>query len=97
MSESVLAIGAGAIGVFNKPLLHGMPVNAIRERIEHSRSAFGHEAKMQLLREGYVSPSGCELQVMTLVASQSRQRCAGARSESGSAPRAVRDWREVQS
>ena len=75
---TVLAMKAGAIEFFTKPLAHDVLASAIREGIERSRNALGLEAEMQLLRERYAKLSRRELQVMRLVVSGFLNKQAGA-------------------
>ena len=66
---TVKAMKAGAFEFFMKPLREDTLTGSIREALEHSRIALGHEAKMQLLRDCYASLTPREREVMTLVVS----------------------------
>jgi FixJ family two-component response regulator len=69
---------AGAIEFFTKPLLHEVLVAAMRDGIDRSRSALGHEAELRPLRDRYASLSPRELQIMTLVVAGLPNKVAGA-------------------
>jgi FixJ family two-component response regulator len=75
---TVKAMKAGAIEFFTKPLLHEVLVAAMRDGIDRSRSALGHEAELRPLRDRYASLSPRELQVMTLVVAGLPNKVAGA-------------------
>ena len=66
---AVQAMKAGAVEFLTKPLSQDVLLSAIREAIERSRSALGHEAEMQVLRDCYASLTPREQEVMALVAS----------------------------
>src|SRR5580704_5765317 len=75
---TVQAMKAGAIEFFTKPLLHDVLASAIRDGIERSYSALGHEAELRPLRDRYASLSRRELQVMSLVVAGLPNKLAGA-------------------
>jgi FixJ family two-component response regulator len=60
---TVQAMKAGAIEFLTKPL------SAIRQAIERSRVALGHESEMRELKDSYASLTVRERQVMALVVS----------------------------
>jgi FixJ family two-component response regulator len=66
---TVQAMKAGAFEFFTKPFQGELMLSAIREALERSRIALGHEAEMSVLRERYGSLSPRERQVMVLVVS----------------------------
>ena len=66
---TVQAMKAGAFEFLTKPFPHDVMLSAIREALERSRIAMGHEAKMSVLRDCYGSLSPRERQVMALVVS----------------------------
>jgi len=66
---TVQAMKAGAFEFLTKPFRNDVMLNAIREALERSRVALGHEAEMSVLRDCYVSLSPRERQVMELVVS----------------------------
>ena len=75
---TVQAMKAGAIEFFTKPLLLDVLASAIRDGIERSHSALGHEAELRPLRDRYASLSRRELQVMSLVVAGLPNKLAGA-------------------
>jgi FixJ family two-component response regulator len=66
---TVQVMKAGAFEFLTKPLRDDVMLNAIREALERSQVALGHEAEMSVLRGCYTSLSPRERQVMTLVVS----------------------------
>src|SRR5216684_1653297 len=66
---TVQAMKAGAVEFLTKPFGDDVLLNAIRNAIERSQTALGHEAEIQALRDGYASLSRREREVMALVAS----------------------------
>src|SRR5271168_3038123 len=66
---TVQAMKAGAFEFLTKPFQDDVMLSAIREALERSRVALGHEAEMSVLRDCYVSLSPRERQVMELVVS----------------------------
>jgi FixJ family two-component response regulator len=66
---SVQAMKAGAFEFLTKPFRDDVMLNAIREALERSHVALGHEAEMSVLRDSYASLSPRERQVMALVVS----------------------------
>jgi FixJ family two-component response regulator len=66
---TVKAMKAGAFEFLTKPFRDDVILNAIREALERSRVALGHEAEMSVLRDCYASLSPRERQVMALVVS----------------------------
>jgi len=65
----VQAMKAGAAEFLTKPFGDDVLVSAIRNAIERSKTALGHEAEMQALRDRYESLTPREREVMALVAS----------------------------
>jgi FixJ family two-component response regulator len=66
---TVQAMKAGAVEFLTKPFGDDMLLNAIRNAIERSRTALGHQAEMRALRDGYASLTRREREVMALVVS----------------------------
>jgi FixJ family two-component response regulator len=66
---TVQAMKAGAVEFLTKPLSDDVLLGAIQNAIERSKTALGHEAEMQSLRDRYESLTRREREVMALVAS----------------------------
>src|SRR5713101_815381 len=66
---TVQAMKAGAVEFLTKPFGDDVLLSAIRQAIERSRIALGHEAEMRALRGCYSSLTRRERQVMALVVS----------------------------
>ena len=66
---TVQAMRAGAVEFLTKPFSDDVLLNAIRNAIERSKTALGHEAEMKALRDRYESLTRREREVMALVAS----------------------------
>lgn len=66
---TVQAMKAGAFEFLTKPFRDDVMLSAIREALECSHVALGHEAEMSVLRDCYASLSPRERQVMRLVVS----------------------------
>ena len=66
---TVRAMKAGAVEFLTKPLADDVLLDAIRNAIARSQSAFDREMKLQILRLRYASLSQRERQVMALVVS----------------------------
>ena len=66
---TVQAMKAGAVEFFTKPFRDDLLLSAIREALERSGGALGHQAQMRVLRECYISLTRREREVMALVVS----------------------------
>lgn len=75
---TVQAMKAGAFEFFMKPLREDALLSSIREALERSRIALGHEAEMRVLQDCYKSLSRREREVMALVVSGLLNKQVGA-------------------
>ena len=66
---TVQAMKAGAVEFLTKPFGDDVLLKAIRQAIENSQTALGHEAEIRALRDCYASLTRRERQVMGLVVS----------------------------
>lgn len=64
---TVQAMKAGAVEFLTKPFRDDVLIDAITGALERSRTALGHEAQLNALRERYASLSRREREVMRLV------------------------------
>src|SRR5262249_17821066 len=74
---TVKAMKAGAVEFLTKPFDDSVMLGAIENAIERSRTALGHEAEIQSLRDDYASLTRREREVMALVVSGLRNKQIG--------------------
>jgi FixJ family two-component response regulator len=66
---TVRAMKAGAVEFLTKPFADDVLLSAVRNAIERSQTALGHEAELRALRDDYASLTRREQEVMALVVS----------------------------